>query len=490
VLISISNIFAQQLTFNISESVYAPFEPNFDIDSSGHFIAVWQDLRHSADYEGDEDGSAIYIQKFDMNGFMLGVNVRVDDKEIISSKTWPDISIDKRTGDVVFVWQKRITIDGKRKSMIVGKILNSDLEPNTSEFIVETDDSTRQAFPQVTYLDNSNILIMWFENHEDQYYYFAKMLNKYGAPITNRIMANANNKPGLVCADVLPSTGFFFVWDCYLIIYDNFFSPVTDVIEMPVNSINSVKSLSENKILIVYRTDNESQLWGVIFNVVENTFSVTFRIDDDNTYSYNTRAGSDIAVTKSGDFIVVWGDPRNDNKRQYDVWDIYGQRFDNNAQLIGVNFKINHEDLEIEQHNPKTLFCNNYFITIFNQGLAVVGSSQNFEHPIPGPIYGWEYFLSPEHLFLNHPYPNPFIYHNHDFITFEFGFNNESKVCLEIFNILGQKVKRLFSGDLDKGYYKKKWYGDAEKGHLVAPGVYICRLKIGNEIIYKKLVII
>jgi hypothetical protein len=370
--------------------------------------------------------------------------------------------------------------------------LNSYLEPKTSEFIVEIDDSTRQAFPKVKYLENSNILIMWFENHNNKYYYFAKMFNKHGEPITSKIMANANNKPGLVLCDVLPTTGFYFIWDSYLLIYDNSFNPVTSIIEMPINSINSVKSLNSNKILIVFRSDNESKLWGTVYTVVENTFSDTFRIDDDDTYFMNTRGGSDIAVSDTGDFIVVWADPRNDNKRRYDVWDIYGQRFNKSAQSIGVNFKINHEDREIEQHHPKALFCKDYFITIFNQGSEVVGSSQNFDNPIPGTVYGWKFLLPslPDDKFFKPPFPNPFIHQNNKCITFEFGLNNAANICLEIFNTLGQKIKRLVSGYLSEGYYEKEWYCDTEEGYLVTPGLYVCRLRIDNEVICQKLIII
>jgi hypothetical protein len=504
-------LFAQQLSFTINETGNAPFEPNFDIDSSGHFITVWQDLRHSSDYGGNEDGSAIYCQKFDMNGIMLGVNVRVDDKEIIYSKSHPDISINKLSGDFIVVWQKRITTYGNRKSMIIARILNSDFEPYNSEFIVEVDDSTWQAFPKVKYLENSNILIMWFENHEDKYYYFAKMFNKFGEQVTGKIMANANNEPGLVYCDLLPSTGFYFIWDRYLMIYDNSFTPITDVIDIPLNSTNSVKSISRNRILIVFRSDNESKLWGIVFNVTENTFGETFRIDDDDTYFMNTRGGSDIAVSDTGDFIVVWADPRNDNKRQYDVWDIYGQRFDKNVQPVGVNFKINHEEGEREQHNPKTLFCNNHFITIFSQGPApyedliellprvvgdsrldyfIIGSSQNFENPIPGPIYGWKYSWSPNVNIFKHPFPNPFNYQNHKYITFEFGLNKEANVCFDIFNVIGQKVITLISSYLDKGYYRKRWYGNVENDYLISRGIYFCRLKIGSEIICKKIIII
>ena len=61
-------ILSQELCFEINETGHAFFEPNLDVDSSVHFIAVWDDYCHCPEYCGEEGGAAIYVQRFDTNG--------------------------------------------------------------------------------------------------------------------------------------------------------------------------------------------------------------------------------------------------------------------------------------------------------------------------------------------------------------------------------------------------------------------------------------
>jgi len=74
-------------------------------------------------------------------------------------------------------------------------------------------------------------------------------------------------------------------------------------------------------------------------------------------------------------------------------------------------------------------------------------------------------------LFPN--YPNPF----NSGTTFEFFVPKTSPVKIEIFNLMGQKVCTLWSGQQKVGRHKLYWNGRDDTGKDVASGVYIYRLQ-------------
>jgi hypothetical protein len=51
---------------------------------------------------------------------------------------------------------------------------------------------------------------------------------------------------------------------------------------------------------------------------------------------------------------------------------------------------------------------------------------------------------------------------------------------LEIYNVLGQKVKTLVDAEMTPGHYRMVWDGRDDRGKEVASGIYLCRLKSGS----------
>ncbi len=116
---------AQDLSFQINETGHAPFEANFDVDTSGTFITVWSDYRNSIDYGGKEDGGAIYVQKFNLEKKIWGDNYRIDNVNSGVSNTHPDICINHDNGEYLIVWQQRYNHENQRKSRIVASVTSS-----------------------------------------------------------------------------------------------------------------------------------------------------------------------------------------------------------------------------------------------------------------------------------------------------------------------------------------------------------------------------
>lgn len=83
-------------------------------------------------------------------------------------------------------------------------------------------------------------------------------------------------------------------------------------------------------------------------------------------------------------------------------------------------------------------------------------------------------------------YPNPFEHKT----TITFTLENTNKVDLTIYDLNGNIVKVLLSGIIDKGEHKIEWDGSNSEGFFVGSGNYFYQLKIDNEILTKKLIII
>ena len=82
---------------------------------------------------------------------------------------------------------------------------------------------------------------------------------------------------------------------------------------------------------------------------------------------------------------------------------------------------------------------------------------------------------------LHQNYPNPF----NPETTIKFSIPNTQDVNLSVYNMLGQKVVTLFSGELQGGSHIAKWHaGD------IASGVYIYKLTSSNKTITQKMLLL
>ncbi len=73
-------------------------------------------------------------------------------------------------------------------------------------------------------------------------------------------------------------------------------------------------------------------------------------------------------------------------------------------------------------------------------------------------------------------YPNPF----NPATTIRFDLNRSAKVSLKIYNVLGQEVRTLVSGQMPPGVHSVTWDGKDQRGQNVSSGVYLYRLETGG----------
>jgi flagellar hook assembly protein FlgD len=63
-------------------------------------------------------------------------------------------------------------------------------------------------------------------------------------------------------------------------------------------------------------------------------------------------------------------------------------------------------------------------------------------------------------------------------------------VRLEVYDVLGQKVRTLVQGNAEPGFHRATWDSRDEGGRAVAGGVYFCRLQAGEFTQVRKLLLL
>jgi predicted extracellular nuclease/cytoskeletal protein CcmA (bactofilin family) len=82
-------------------------------------------------------------------------------------------------------------------------------------------------------------------------------------------------------------------------------------------------------------------------------------------------------------------------------------------------------------------------------------------------------------------YPNPF----NPSTTIRFALPEASEVKLEIYNLLGQKVRILVDAHLEAGYHNRQWDATNDFGQKVSSGVYVYRIHAGSFVQTKRMIL-
>ncbi|KAA3596272.1 MAG: T9SS C-terminal target domain-containing protein [Calditrichaeota bacterium] len=106
--------------------------------------------------------------------------------------------------------------------------------------------------------------------------------------------------------------------------------------------------------------------------------------------------------------------------------------------------------------------------------INIAGTLKNYKSSIPS-----KYSLSQN-------YPNPF----NPSTRINYSIPENSFVKLEVFNILGRKVKTLVSNVQKSGNYSVKWNGLNDENKLVSSGVYFYRIESGDFVSIKKMLLL
>jgi flagellar hook assembly protein FlgD len=91
----------------------------------------------------------------------------------------------------------------------------------------------------------------------------------------------------------------------------------------------------------------------------------------------------------------------------------------------------------------------------------------------------------PDRFCLFQNYPNPF----NSATKIRYDVPITCRVNLDIYNILGRKVRTLVDKWMDAGSYSVTWDGKTESGQTAASGVYLYHIRAGRFISTKKMIL-
>lgn len=97
-----------------------------------------------------------------------------------------------------------------------------------------------------------------------------------------------------------------------------------------------------------------------------------------------------------------------------------------------------------------------------------------------------ESVILPNTYHLAQNYPNPF----NPSTTIEYSLPRKGTVVIEVFNIRGQTVRTLVDRDMPAGSHTVVWDGKNQAKQSVATGVYFYRMRIGERVLTKKMLLL
>ena len=215
---------------------------------------------------------------------------------------------------------------------------------------------------------------------------------------------------------------------------------------------------------LVWHADNGSQkeLFLTVLNASGSPVFATKPVTD----SIDAKPGlPKISVDPLGYCLATWLDSRTGHKTAFrQIYDPFGNPVETNLPVYAVSGPY--------MQPPATAGYRGKGIFVWSDARAgglQVYASQNLYSPTaadgePEPL--------PTAFNLEQNHPNPF----NPTTTIRFDLPRSGQVRLEVFNIVGQKVRTLADGFLSAGNHAVVWDGRSEDGHTLASGVYLYRL--------------
>jgi len=160
---------------------------------------------------------------------------------------------------------------------------------------------------------------------------------------------------------------------------------------------------------------------------------------------------------------------------------------------VGNGFVGDESDLQIYRWDDQTLqwdVVGGYGDTSFNyvaSAITELGTYAAFTTDIVTDVEDDEHGdILPYRFELSQNYPNPF----NPVTTIEYSLPRRSSVRIEIYNLLGQRVRTLVDREESAGSYTITWNGTSTTGEAVSTGVYFYRFQADDHVETKKMLLL
>ena len=447
--------------FRVNDDLTTNYQlaPRVAADSSGNFVAVWQDNRFAT---SQLYNITVFGQRYSANGVKIGENFRVRNE--LDTGQSPDIAV-KPNGDFIVCWTDRSS------SRLVVRLFRFDLTPLT-DIILVSDSNYANERPRIDNNEAGYFVIAW---ESMGFLSPRRVLFQRFDPYGNRLGSNMN-------------------------VSDSGVGSVKSYADVTVRRDGSFIVCWEDNRLNLGERDIYCQMYGSNGTKIGSNILV-------NDITFDSQTGPKITSDSSGNFCVTW----------YEVLaaSAYSQYFSNKGTKLGNSFYVGNSvpgGIDAKP-NGEIIFGLADYLPVgqrMNSNRTFMGSSFYITAQFPGSykilsdiivsrnkiISLWQddrsgnfdifcnirSFINPDSTVsikqlsseipnraeLLQNYPNPF----NPVTKIPFQVTRKEFVEITVYDILGRRVSRLVNTVLSPGKYEVGFDGTNTAG-----GLLVCRMK-------------
>jgi len=373
----------------------------------------------------------LYCQKFNSNGFKLG------------SETQINTSFLARDQDITFTHEGFIVVwkGDINKTRLLARRFNDNVDPIGEEFQIDDFTTDWTTYPKVIQLENKNVIICWEYNTDIYCQLLDSTFSKYG--INFKLNDYSNLSQRFPSIDNIPGTGFITCWES-----DR--QQATDILGKIMPDKPSNRVLSQ-------------------FDLIHPSEDSTLFYSDPTFHWYSTNK-----EIKPYSWEVLYSIYiSEDSLFQNPI--IYNNIMDTTMQINPLDIaKLYYWMILAKNISGDSIWSSNSYWTFYIDPSAVATEikKDNSNNTIDGLAIS--------------TYPNPF----NSKVNFKFSLDYNSWIEINIYNILGQSVRKYTLPSSNRGNNLVEWDGKNFSGQLVGTGIYMFSIQTKKEIKFGKLLLI
>ncbi|MFZ5517626.1 MAG: FlgD immunoglobulin-like domain containing protein [Candidatus Zhuqueibacterota bacterium] len=428
-------------------------EPRIASQTNGNFLICWEVYK-----EAENKNSDVYGQFFSQDGSPLGPEFIACSNPV---ENWSQRECDVvalNNGDFIVVWMSYY--EDSFQGGIFGQRFTSSGETVGAQFQLNSfPEEADERAPNVTSFGESGFGAVWFRGWFD-----------FGPDISHEEIAiqrfNARNEcmwtEKTVCGE-----------------------------QLGTDRRHAVTALHDSTFVVCWSNWSglyQETVWARKYDRDGIALAAPFRV---NTALTAMALELSIATLNSGDFVICWRHhtPAIEDGEQVTHLEIHGQIFNEAAEKVGEEFKVNSISGQSLRHNYPSVIAHgdSGFVVVWMEkwetvyGKVFSTDSINVRVEEEPPL--------PEDFELHLNFPNPF----HEITTIPYALPERAHwyyVKIRIYNSLGAQIKTLRREYQNGGRYSIEWDGRDSHGTLVANGVYFCQFDVNGAVKTSKLIFV
>lgn len=400
-----------------------------------HLLFSWTDER-----QGTVSGQNIFC-RFSRPHYSVTDEIVVNDDYAGSYAHYNSDCVIKTDGSALVVWTDTRT----GVPHIYGQLFDQDFEKNGPNFLIGPDAPMETGEMAAVSIDGDGTFIVGYLNR----------LNPSGPSVEFKQITVGGTVTGL----------FYFASDQGDFRIDGF----------------DGKANGSNQVVLAWHAVDAgiSELYLTALDYSGAIVSPTQVIPDDADYSVGM---PDLSVDESGSFLVAWLHSNTADTEPFAKY--YSSDFNPVAPSQPVTSVYGMEMQYVMAPATATYHGKGVFVWSDSRGdgMQIYASQELYD----ATDVDDDAAQIPASFDLKQNYPNPF----NPSTVIRFSMSRAGHVRLNVFNLLGQKVRTLADHDYPVGNHSVNWDGNDDNGRTVASGIYLYRIESGNQVRARKMTLL